>query len=807
MAESFATDIAKSLLGKLGSFTVQEFFLAWGLEGDLARLKKKLSAIDAVLSDAEKRQSHNDKIRLWLQELKEVLLAEIASLKSDFNLIEQTIDHSHVLHEETEMRQSFESFSGLIGRDKDKERIINLLVKPFKVGDEHPFVVPIVGMGGLGKTALAKSVALPNFPNKLDRVRTLLFASDLEEPRCKTDFEKCLTEFKHLRSLELLDDCEMLSERIGALKHLRYLHLSKNSKLKRLPKSLFKLQNLQALFLGDGLEELPKDVRYMISLRLLLLNTKQKRVPEGGIGFLECLQVLFIGECENLEYLCEDMQGLKSLRRLVIGQCNSLISLPRSMKYLTALEILTIFCCEKLDLGISMEEEYEEEIKPLRLQTVMFVWLPATLALPEQILQRSTDSLQTFMIGDCPNIREMPECVGNLKKLQVLQISGCPSLGKRGRFNRTASASPEQKSKPLSCGFLLMVVRDLQSVRSNKDEECALEINFLSLCALLTVPVGDSFGFSLFVAALVSCSTLPKPANKLDRVRSVLFASDLEEPRCKTDFEKCLTEFKHLRSLELLDDCELLSERIGVLKHLRYLNLAASSKLKRLPKSIFKLQNLQALFLGGQLEKLSKDVRYLISLRILLLSTKQKRLPEGGIGLLEYLQIFFIGGCENLEYLCEDMQGLKSLRRLYIVHCKSLISLPRSMKYLTALEILSISDCEKLDLGISMEQEYEEEIQPLRLQIVIFGGLPATQALPEQILQRSTDSLQTFIIGDCPNIRELPECVGNLMKLQALKIWGCPSLGKRCQMGTGEDCPKIAHIPDIDVDDDEESSY
>jgi hypothetical protein len=56
------------------------------------------------------------------------------------------------------MNRSFESFSGLIGRDKDKERIINLLAAPSKVDDAHPFVLPIVGMGGLGKTSLAKSV-------------------------------------------------------------------------------------------------------------------------------------------------------------------------------------------------------------------------------------------------------------------------------------------------------------------------------------------------------------------------------------------------------------------------------------------------------------------------------------------------------------------------------------------------------------------------------------------------------------------------------------------------------------------------
>ncbi|XP_061947431.1 disease resistance protein RGA2-like [Populus nigra] len=214
MADAFTAEIAKSLLGKLGSFSVQEFCLAWGLEADVARLEKRLSAITAVLSDAEQKQSKNDKIRFWLNDLREVLyhaedvldeiecetlrrqvvkttestsrkvrrffsssnkiafrlrmghkiksiierLAEISSLESEFHLSEEAIDRSHVLQEETEMNRSFESFSGLIGRDEDKERIINLLVAPFKVVDAHPHVLPIVGMGGLGKTSLAKSV-------------------------------------------------------------------------------------------------------------------------------------------------------------------------------------------------------------------------------------------------------------------------------------------------------------------------------------------------------------------------------------------------------------------------------------------------------------------------------------------------------------------------------------------------------------------------------------------------------------------------------------------------------------------------
>nr|TKS15540.1 hypothetical protein D5086_0000032350 [Populus alba] len=442
MEEAFAAEIAKSLLGKLGSFAAQEFCLAWGLEADIARLEKKLKAIAAVLSDAEQKQSKNDKIRIWLNDLREVLydaedvldemecetlrrqvvkttgstsrkvrrffsssntipfrlkmghkikkiierLAEISSLKFEFNLSEQATDCSHVLHEETGMNRSFDSFSGLIGRDEDKERIISLLEAPFKVGDAHPLVLPIVGMGGLGKTSLAKSVCdAENVKSNFDLKMKVCVSDDFSSK-------------------------QVVQKTIKSATGERYADLDG----------------------GEGFEELPKDVRYMISLRFLFLATQQKRLPEDGIGCLKFLQTLFIVGCENLENLCEDMQGLKSLLKLAIGGCDNLISLPKSIKCLTTLEEFCIGNCAKLNL-MTIEEKNEEKIRPLSLslRIVIFNNLPSTIALPEQFLQGPAESLQTFIIRDCPNIREMPECIGNLKKLQNLEISDCPRLSKR----------------------------------------------------------------------------------------------------------------------------------------------------------------------------------------------------------------------------------------------------------------------------------------------------------------------------------------------------------------------------------------
>jgi len=111
---------------------------------------------------------------------------------------------------------------------------------------------------------------LPKSPNNFHQVRSIVFADSIVGPTCKTDFERCLSEFKHLRSDS---EFEVFPERIGTLKLLRYLNFFNNKKMKGLPESLFKLQNLQALAVGEeGLEELPKDVRYMISLKIFICS-------------------------------------------------------------------------------------------------------------------------------------------------------------------------------------------------------------------------------------------------------------------------------------------------------------------------------------------------------------------------------------------------------------------------------------------------------------------------------------------------------------------------------------------------------
>ncbi|MBA0825437.1 hypothetical protein Goarm_022018, partial [Gossypium armourianum] len=158
---------------------------------------------------------------------------------------------------------------------------------------------------------------------------------------------------------------------------------------------------------------------------------------------------------------------------------------------------------------------------------------------------------------------------------------------------------------------------------------------------------------------------------------------------------------------------------------------------------------------------------------------------------------------------------------MIIYECKNLVSLPQGLKYLTALENLAISDCEKLDL--TMEELELERKEGGSLRKLCIEGVPKLESLPQWILLGSTKtlrhlyigelenvsmlptwfqhltSLQSLEIDDCPELSFLPEGMQHLTALKRLKIEGCPKLSKRCIKDTGEDWPMIAHARKIIV--------
>jgi len=273
---------------------------------------------------------------------------------------------------------------------------------------------------------------------------------------------------------------------------------------------------------------------------------------------------------------------------------------------------------------------------------------------------------------------------------------------------------------------------------------------------------------------------------------------------------------KFFRVLQLTDSTyESLLRSIGKLKHLRYLNLENNEELKSLPDSVCKLQNLHTLKLNGciKLQTLPNGIGNLISLRQLFITTKQFNFPVKEIAKLTSLEFLSVNSCDNLETLFLEGIQLSNLKLLDIDSCGNLKSM--SFHVFPNLEGLGIDNCHKLKLSF----DNDHQIPKLKLKFLSFKSLPQLVSFPEW-LQGCADTLHSLMIDgcdnlddpkwlstliclnklaiqNCPKLLSLPNCLSNLEYLQ---IEGCPELCRRYQPGVGHNWYKISHIKKVIVE-------
>uniref|UniRef100_A0A2N9H6U3 NB-ARC domain-containing protein n=1 Tax=Fagus sylvatica TaxID=28930 RepID=A0A2N9H6U3_FAGSY len=515
----FAFSVAEKEIEKQWSLTYEE------ISSDLNKLELTTSTIQAVLQDAEEKQVKSRGLTVWLGQVKDVFydvadvwdefkcealrrqvvethgsidsasytsfnprdfshkikvikerFEEIAKVRAQFHLVERLDDRLIV---QREMTHSFVHDSDVVGRDEDKEKIIDLLMHPSEDGTVP--VISIVGIGGMGKTTLAQWVynderVAKNFASRIwvcvsEEFTVLKLAKEIlkfaggeiSENMSMDKVQATLRSYlKEKRFFIVLDDVwnEDRNKWIGLKKLL--IEGANGSKIVVTTRS-HKVARVMAPGPIHELIGLPEDDCLVLFLKWAFVEGEEKQYPKlveigkqivkkcSGVPLaVRTLGSLLYSKTEERDWISirdneiwkleqkEDdilpafkhlaaarfkifnVGGVAKFNWLGFSDCESLISLPQGLKHLTALESLGIWRCEKINL-------MEGEDYPTRLRSFRISFLRKLVALPQWLIQSAT-TLQFLQIEWCVNLAALPEWLPNLTSLQKLQIRYCRKL-------------------------------------------------------------------------------------------------------------------------------------------------------------------------------------------------------------------------------------------------------------------------------------------------------------------------------------------------------------------------------------------
>ncbi|GKV48280.1 hypothetical protein SLEP1_g55102 [Rubroshorea leprosula] len=546
---------------------------------------------------------------------------------------------------------------------------------------------------------------------------------------------------------------------------------------------------------GKGNQDKDEDVLEGLqppsNIRRLRINGYGGRKLASWMLSLNNLVDLTIINCEMLHGI-PDISGLLSLQRLHVRDCDEVTSWGDGDGAFTSLKQLSISGCGKLERVLVSGLSSLEELK------IVYGWVINSIG---DSLSSST-CLKHLHLESCPKLQSIPSLEG-LVSLKTIIITICHELERLP--SGLSSCTALEKLKIWGCSNLISIPEELKQLQSLVElvfRDCP-KLKFIRLEGLVSLktldvikcdelehlPSGLSSCTALEILEIRECSNLVSIPEELKQLQSLV----------KLEFWGC-PKLKFIPSLE------------GLVS-LKTITISGCNELERLPSGLSSCTALEKLTIRGcsNLVSIPEELKQLQSLVELGFRDCPKLKFIRLEGLVS-LKTVFITGCHELEHLPSGLPSCTALEKLQIWGCSNLVSIPEELKQLQSLVELNIEKCQNLrsfpeeilgslaslkELGLGPFSEELKEFPDLSstssLEVLRLKGWGESLTLPHQIDRltalrnltiKSFNGVEKALLGNlsCLKTLEIQNCCrltclsGGLSSVEELGITNCPNL-------------------------------
>ncbi|CAN6564517.1 unnamed protein product [Malus baccata var. baccata] len=826
--ETLYTFPVERILNSVASLAAQEIGLFRGFKKELTKLRQSVFAIQEFLGDVSYQPRHRGKeVEDWVKKLKEVahdaddvledinyevlrrkveiqnhmkkkvhnffslsnpilfrqkmahkiknINASLAALKRDasyIGLVAKTVDQTPPGMGNRETVSSFGHDEKIIGREKIVSDIIATLIES-KNQEEYLSVRAIVGMGGLGKTTLARSIFNDGAIGRHFVEKMWVCVSNTFEVNSILNrmLESLNSNRTGLTSREaLLND---LKQRLTGKRYILILDDVWNED-----------ENLWSDFTSclSRLNSAPGSIAIVTTRSAnVATSTDTKTMPRCDLESLsvdECWSILKSEAFPNGASPLDPTQ--ENIGRAIAAKC---AGVPLVAKV----------------LGSLMRSKHRTSEWSSILESE--IWqLPKTEDRIMSVLKLSFDNLKSPSLKQC-----FAYCSIFNKDFEIERDDLVQLWMAQGYLLSTFTMSMEDIGNEY---FNTLLQNSLfQDAREDKYgiiTECKMHdlvhdlaeevFKFGSLTR--DVDLMDDHAREIQHVAHISSTILERiTQGSIRRLRSLFVDCEV--------FSNVFERFRDLRMLNLYDaEIEELPSSIGKLKRLRYLNISRT-EIKELPKSVGKLYNLQTLRMSiTNIKTFPREMENLINLRHVYFD-EDVEVPFGMTRLTHLQTLSSFNLDEDGRHRLDELGGLNELKGKLVIGSLQFV---RDKEEAVKSNLVRKANIQKLKLKwrpndyADLDEDILEGLQPhLNLQSLTIEGFKGTKfaswMMSDSLLINLTEikliwwreceavpplgylaNLRRISIEKCPKLKSFP--ISQSQSLEELRIEDCPKL--RC---------------------------